>query len=162
MPAFGDSGALSLAASRFYYFVAPSHCPPGLGQGIFVAQTSASIGGETGIKTFAAAHCQCPFRVNRCVAFQPPGRPMSVVAPGATKNGAARRMTRSANSDQRTAAKYVLFNNLVCASKQCGRDGKAQSLGGLEVDHKFEFCRLLYGQIRRFGALEDTSNVESH
>ena len=33
-----------------------------------------------------------------------------------------------------TAANSILFNHLVGAGQQCGRDGEAERLGGLEVD----------------------------
>jgi hypothetical protein len=48
--------------------------------------------------SLAARSITCPLWVNRCVETQPPSRRLSVVAPGATKNGASRRMTRCARS----------------------------------------------------------------
>jgi hypothetical protein len=37
----------------------------------------------------------------------------------------------------------VVLNNLVGSGKQRFRDGKAEGLGGLEVDDEVDFCDLL-------------------
>jgi hypothetical protein len=55
----------------------------------------------------------------------------------------------------------VLFDHLVGAGEQRGRDGQAERLRGLEVDDKLEFGRLLNGQIGWLGTLEDFIDVAS-
>ena len=54
----------------------------------------------------------------------------------------------------------------VCLSDHLGRleekhrgDGKAEGLGGLEVDDQLEFYRLLHREISRLGAFEDFVHV---
>jgi hypothetical protein len=49
----------------------------------------------------------------------------------------------------------VSFDHLVGSGQQGFRDGDAERLGGLHVDHQFELCRLLNGQVGRLGAFED-------
>ena len=46
-----------------------------------------------------------------------------------------------------------LFDHLVGGRLQRQRHGNAERLGGLEVDHELEFCRLLDGQIGWLRAL---------
>ena len=48
-----------------------------------------------------------------------------------------------------------LRDHLVGACKQRGRDGDAQRLGCLQVDHEIEFVGLLDWQLDRLGTLEN-------
>jgi hypothetical protein len=50
------------------------------------------------------------------------------------------------NAPQQTA---FLFDHLVGAGEQRLRQGEAERLGGLEVDHQLELCRLFNRQITR-------------
>ena len=54
------------------------------------------------------------------------------------------------------------FDNLVSACEQHPRHVKAKRLGGLEIEHELEPCRLLNWQVARMGALEDEVDVLSH
>src|SRR5829696_1652197 len=47
------------------------------------------------------------------------------------------------------------FDHLVCAGEECGRYREAECFGGVEVDHEFDFGRLLDRKIGRLAALED-------
>jgi hypothetical protein len=47
------------------------------------------------------------------------------------------------------------LDHLVGGGQQRFRDGKAERLGGFEVDHQFELGRLLNRQIGGASALED-------
>ena len=53
------------------------------------------------------------------------------------------------------------LNNLVGSSQQCFRDGKAERLGGLEIDDEFEFARLHDRQIGWFFALENACGIDA-
>src|SRR3954467_13687682 len=57
--------------------------------------------------------------------------------------------------DSCSAAKRSLFNNLVGAGEQRGRDRKAKRLCGLEVDKKLKFRGLLNRKIRGVYTFED-------
>src|SRR5215813_11584038 len=52
------------------------------------------------------------------------------------------------------------FDHLVGAGEQHARHGKAERLGGLEVDHKLKFSRVLDGEIARSGATKDFVDVD--
>src|SRR4030095_4908034 len=54
-----------------------------------------------------------------------------------------------------------LLDHLIRPRQQRGRDGEAEGLGGLEVDHEFKLGRLLHRQITGFGPLQDPVHVES-
>src|SRR5260370_10838853 len=54
-----------------------------------------------------------------------------------------------------------LFDHLVGLRQERARHGEPERLGGLEVDHQFEFGRLLDRQIGRLGAVEDLSGVNA-
>jgi hypothetical protein len=50
-------------------------------------------------------------------------------------------------------------DHLVSQGAEHRRNFQSKELGGLEIDHQFEFGRLFHGQIGRFSALEDTAKV---
>jgi hypothetical protein len=41
------------------------------------------------------------------------------------------------------------------------RDGKAERLGGLEVDHHLDFCDLLHREVGRLVALENAPGIDA-
>src|SRR5229473_6105404 len=47
------------------------------------------------------------------------------------------------------------LDDLICPPQHRRRDRQAEGLGGLEVDHQLELCRLLDGQVARVRALQD-------
>ena len=47
------------------------------------------------------------------------------------------------------------LDDLVGAAEQRHRKGETQRLGGLQVDHQLELCRLFDRQIGRLGASQD-------
>jgi len=61
--------------------------------------------------------------------------------------------TKSAKSNQRTAANSISFDHFVGQREQCRRDFDGERLGGLEVDDELEFRRLQNGEIGRFFSL---------
>ena len=54
-----------------------------------------------------------------------------------------------------------LFDHLVGEREQLVGNGQAERLGGLEVDHQFEFCWLQHRQIGGLGALQKATRVNS-
>jgi hypothetical protein len=50
-------------------------------------------------------------------------------------------------------------DHFVCLEEEDRGHRKAEGLGGLEVDDQLELHRLLYGQVRRPGALQDLGHV---
>ena len=48
----------------------------------------------------------------------------------------------------------LLLNDLVRPPQERRRDREPERLGGLEVNHQLELCRLLDGQVTGFCALE--------
>src|SRR5262245_42436942 len=50
-------------------------------------------------------------------------------------------------------------DHLVRLVEEQRRQREAEDLGSLEVDDELEFCRLLHGQIRRFGTLQDSVDI---
>src|SRR5262249_56660583 len=54
---------------------------------------------------------------------------------------------------------FTSFNHLVGSGEQAIRHGKAESLGGLEGDHKLVLGRGLHRKIGRLLALEDAIHI---
>src|SRR5262245_3578657 len=52
-----------------------------------------------------------------------------------------------------------LLDHRVGGGEQCGRNGEAERLCGLEIDDKLEFGRLFDGQIAGIGALKNSVDV---
>jgi len=59
------------------------------------------------------------------------------------------------------ASGVVLFNDLIRPQQQRRRDGEAEGLGGLEVDHQFELRRLFDRKVGGLGAFKNSSDVGS-
>jgi hypothetical protein len=57
-------------------------------------------------------------------------------------------------------SKKRLFDHLFGKCQQRRRYCEIKRLGGLEIDHQVEFCRLLYGQIGWLRAPENLVNVK--
>src|SRR5262249_16531037 len=53
------------------------------------------------------------------------------------------------------------LDHLVGEREQLVGNGQAERLGGLEVDHQFEFCWLQHRQIGGLGALQKATRVNS-
>ena len=62
-------------------------------------------------------------------------------------------------ADSCIATKIVLFDHLVGACEERGRHGQAKRLGGLEIDHEFEFGGLLDRKIGGLCPLEDLIDI---
>jgi hypothetical protein len=54
-----------------------------------------------------------------------------------------------------------LFDHLVGRDEQPGRDGQAESIGGLEVDHQFKSARLHDRQVRDLCTLKEAAGIET-
>src|SRR5450830_1866127 len=74
---------------------------------------------------------------------------------GLAPTGKRRLFTAHAKSRHRA----VSFNHLVGGVQQARRHGEAERLGGLEVDHKLGFHRLLNRQVARLCALEKAARI---
>jgi hypothetical protein len=56
----------------------------------------------------------------------------------------------------------VLFDHLIGAGKQRWRNGQAERLCCLEVDHELEFCGLDHWKVGRLLTLENSPDVKTH
>ena len=52
-----------------------------------------------------------------------------------------------------------LFNHYVGTGQQSGRDGEAERLGGLEIDHQLELRWGLHGKRARIPAAQDATDI---
>jgi hypothetical protein len=59
------------------------------------------------------------------------------------------------------AANYPSFDHIVGADEQRGGHDEAKGFSGLEIDHEFSFGALLDGEVSRFGALENFSDIDA-
>src|SRR5262245_38867813 len=55
--------------------------------------------------------------------------------------------------------KVWLLDDLVRSPQHRGRDGEAESFGGLRVDHQLKLRRLLDGKVTRLGTFEDPIDI---
>jgi len=53
------------------------------------------------------------------------------------------------------------LDDVIGSQEEGLRDGEAQHLRCLQIDGQLELCRLLDGEVRGFGALEDLVNMDS-
>ena len=51
------------------------------------------------------------------------------------------------------------LDDIVGAGEQCGRNFKAERLGGFQIDHECESGRLIDRDVARFGPVEDLVHV---
>src|SRR5258708_28781415 len=56
---------------------------------------------------------------------------------------------------------YISFNHLVGQREQLRRNVEAERLGGLEVDHAFESCRLCDRQVSRLDTSKNPASVDT-
>src|ERR1019366_2972949 len=94
-------------------------------------------------------------------AFQRHCRLLSAVTPIADKRGRnwiVRYVPLATNAPQQIAS---LFDHLVGAGEKRGRNCKAQSLCGLEVDDQLKFCRCLHRKIARLLAFQNSVDIRS-
>ena len=71
---------------------------------------------------------------------------------GTGSNSARTGLMQCSNED-------ALFDHLVGAREQRWRDGEAERLGGLEIDHQLVFGRCLHRQVGRLLAFKKSPNV---
>lgn len=83
-----------------------------------------------------------PMLRNSCISKLPPN---ALLAQGQLSNASpAVASTKTAHGLQQVPS---LFNDLIGAHKQCGRDGDPQGLRGLQIDCKFKHSRLFDREI---------------
>src|SRR6266404_663832 len=80
---------------------------------------------------------------------------MSAFPPLATKPRTSREVRLVPVADQCAPASSPLFNHLICAQQQRGRNFDTNGLRGSHVHHSEEFRRLLNGKIGRLRAAEN-------
>src|SRR5277367_1378473 len=84
----------------------------------------------------------------------------SLANPKPSTHGPSRRFPNLAHVGSRPKPKSArLLDHLVGGRQQRFRDGKAERLGGIEVDDQFDFYELLDRQIGWFLALENASDI---
>src|SRR6516225_10035065 len=92
-------------------------------------------------------------KARRCRGNRSPALPSAAHAAGAPP------LSRLAGAEIRGAS---LFNDLVGAGEDRGRDCETKVLRGLEIDDQLEGRRLLDRQIGRLGALQNLSGVNAN
>ena len=87
---------------------------------------------------------------------------MSALPPRATVEQTLLDVSKGPLLDSCSAANQpaASFDHLVGAGKQHARHGKAERLGGFEVDDKLKFSRVLDGEIARSGPTKDFVDVD--
>jgi hypothetical protein len=58
-------------------------------------------------------------------------------------------------------SKVLLFDQLIGSREKRGRHGETERLSGLEIDHEFNFGRLLNWKLSSLLALENSTSVNS-
>jgi len=84
---------------------------------------------------------------------------MSALPPKAAIGDAMRNIRFVPNADSCTAAILSLFDHLVGAAEQRGRQVEPERLSGLHVDHQFVLRWCLYRQVGGLLTLEDAIDV---
>src|SRR5262249_25683080 len=67
----------------------------------------------------------------------------------------------ASKADSCSAAILSLFDHLVCDGEYARRNGEAERLGGVKVDHELELGRLHDRQVGGLGTLENAARVDA-